>query len=100
MIRSAWDDRVIESEHNRPPPAVQHLYAAPSSRANEFSPYRLWVVFKKDGSDSKYHIRSFATGLALDVDMNPEWRNHVVCSSSHRQSNQTWEFYGSRQTQT
>lgn len=96
MIRNADDGRVIESEHMLPSPNLLHAYAAPPTA--KLSVYQLWVVYKKGGRDFKYTIRNFATGAALDVFVDANWRNHVICWGSHGEANQTWEFYGSRRT--
>lgn len=88
----------MESEHNKPPPTSLHVYAAPPT--DDFSPYQLWVIFKKHGVDFQYHIRNFATGGAIDVFSDSHVHNHVILWASHGKSNQTWQFYGSRQTQS
>ena len=98
MIRSAHEGRIIESEHNKAPPTLLHAYAAPPSE--RISAYQLWVIFKKQGVDFKYHIRNFATGVALDVFSDADSHNHVICWASHGNSNQTWEFYGSKSAQS
>lgn len=96
LIRSASEGRIIESQHTNPCASGVHVFVAPAT--TKLSHYQLWVVLKKNGKNLQYNLRNFATGAALDVHKNPNESNHVVCWSTHRRSNQTWEFHRSRQS--
>ena len=97
VIRSAHDGCVLEADHARLRTHNRnaHVYVAPL-RA-EASPYQLWVVFKREGKDLEYTIRSLATGAVLDVFCaRAEEGTQVIGHSAYGKPWQQWAFYATR----
>ncbi|GJE96796.1 hypothetical protein PsYK624_130020 [Phanerochaete sordida] len=98
MIRVGSSMECIECEHIKSSPTFVHAYVAPFGKS--INPYQLWTIYSRRGLDFRYTIRNFATGSVLDRQMGDDGGNQVVCWSSRGGDTQTWEFMGSRQSET
>ncbi|GJE95732.1 RICIN domain-containing protein [Phanerochaete sordida] len=97
IIRSGVDGRVFEVEHSRLRTRKRnaHVYVAPFQQT--ISLYQLWWVFKREGKELEYTIRSYATGATLDVFCSQEQPGtQVIGHSAYGRPNQHWAFYATR----
>ncbi|GJE89270.1 ricin B lectin domain-containing protein [Phanerochaete sordida] len=96
VVSDASKGRLIEAENSRPTSEASHVYAAPAG--TKLSPYQLWTIFRIDGTDNRYIIRSLATGAALD-ERTPDEDNRVALWWLHGEPHQIWEFVGVRRSE-